>query len=305
MRSKYFRISVTKRCNLSCYYCHKEGNYSAANEELTPAEFQTACEVALDAGFTKFKLTGGEPTYRKDLGEIVSRLSQLSLPDFSMITNGTLLEDCAQVLWNCGLRRLNVSLNTLNPKKFRMLQRNSNLSVGKILRGIEAAQQVGFKHIKLNFVFVNEESRSDLKELISYVSGKDLTLVLLPVMEETSYYTLGYLYELLKDYGIEDEEVIADNEGIKKRLIRLKAKSKVLLRMDELAEKRPYIFCVECEESKKCREGIFPIRLSADGELIPCMASSKHRISIRQQLANRDTSALKAAFNKIKGWYSK
>lgn len=303
MESKYFRISVTKHCNLSCFYCHKEGNHLPSTKELTPLELQTACEAALNFGFTKFKLTGGEPTYRKDLCEIIVRLSQLALPDFSMITNGTLLEDCAQNLWNSGLRRLNVSLNTINPNKFRIIQRRSNISLEKILRGIKTAQRVGFEHIKLNFVFFNEDSRNDLTELIKYVSGKDLTLVLLPVIAEDSHYTLNYLYELLKTYGIEEEETITDCESIQKRLIRLKNNSKVLLRMDELAEKKPYVFCDECKVREKCREGIFPIRLSADGELIPCLASSEHRLSIIDKLTARDMPALRAAFNTIKGWY--
>lgn len=275
-----------------------------AMKELTPAEIQTACEAALDFGFTKFKLTGGEPTYREDICAIVSRLAQLSLPDFSMITNGTLLEDCAQNLWDSGLRRLNVSLNTLSPKKFRVLQKKSKVTVEKILRGIKLAQQVGFEHIKLNFVFFNEESRKDLPELLNYVSGKDLTLVLLPVIAKNSHYNLAYLYEILKIYGIVAEEVITDGEGIKKRLIRLKMNSKVLLRMDELSEKKPYVFCGACKSQRQCREGIFPIRLSADGELIPCMANLQNRISIRAQLAAHDMSALKTAFTKIKGWYN-
>lgn len=305
MKSKYFRISVTKRCNLSCPYCHREGNFSAATDELTPQEIQTACEAALDAGFTKFKLTGGEPTCRKDFGEIVSRLSKLPLPDLSMITNGTLLEDCARDLWNCGLRRLNVSLNTLNPKKFRTLQRRANFSVEKILRGLNEAQLVGFKHIKLNFVFVNEESRNDLTDLLNFINGKDFTLVLLPVIERNSNYTLKELHELLTTYGITGEETITDNEGIKKRLIRLTTNAKVLLREDELAQKKPYAFCDACKMSAHCREGIFPIRLSADGKIIPCLANSEHRISIRRQLAAQDMSALKSVFRKIEGWYNR
>ena len=190
-------------------------------------------------------------------------------------------------------------------KKFRTLQRRSNISVDKILRGIVAAQRVGFEHIKLNFVFFNEASRNDLAELIRYVSGKDLTLVLLPVIEAGSHYTLSDLYELLKVYDIEDEETITDREGIQKRLIRLKGDSKVLLRLDELADKKPYTFCRVCVAKKQCREGIFPIRLSANGELIPCLASSAHRISIRNQLAARDMTALQVAFNTIRGWYER
>ena len=302
-KSKYFRISVTSHCNLSCFFCHREGNFTNRKDELSPRDFQTACRVALECGFQKFKLTGGEPTLRNDICEIVSKLSELNLPDFSMITNGTTLNQKAKSLWNAGLRRINVTLNTLNQNKFKQIN-NTDIPISNILKGIEAARNVGFRNIKLNFVYFDESSKQDFEDLISYIKGNDMTLVLLPVISNDIYYGLNDLYELLRVYEIDSEELVTDREGIQKRLIYLKSGAKILLRLDELAENRPYVFCQKCSNSKICREGIFPIRLSAQGELIACMASLEHRISIKNFLKSDDIDSIKDAFSKIDRWYS-
>ena len=304
--SKYFRISLTEKCNLDCYYCHKEGNFSTQNFLMTPKDLKFVCEIALQAGFRKFKLTGGEPTLRCDICEIITELSALNLPDLSMITNGTRLCELATDLKRAGLPRLNVTLNTLNPKRFEKIQRKkiSENVLEKIINGIDAAQNVGFRNIKLNFVYFDEDSQKDLSELISFVKSRDCILVVLPVLQNLRY-TLEYLYDLIKNFGIDDEEILTDAEGIRKKLIRLKNGARILLRIDELANKKPYIFCQDCTNKKICREGIFPIRLSAKGEIIPCMASFENRIDIFPLIKERNIVALKKTFEKINLWYRK
>ena len=316
--AKYFRISVTKNCNLNCYYCHREGNFTNSNVELTADDFAFVCSAALQSGFKKFKLTGGEPTVREDICEIIEKLSALNLPDLSMITNGTRLADISAELWQAGLRRLNVSLNTLNPERFKVIQRGENFSknksadsnsaekysktLQKILRGIEVARQTGFKNMKLNFVYSTDESLQDLKDLIIFSAEHDCILVLLPVIEKNFYCTLDYLYDLIKSFGIIREEIITDSEGIRKRLVYLKNSGKVLLRVDELANCKPYIFCEKCLQKKICREGIFPVRLSADGVIIPCMASQENRLNVFDFIKCRDRENLISAFEKVKRW---
>ncbi len=301
--SRYFRVSVTNRCNLSCFFCHKEGNHSNCWEELSPKELQFVCKEAYEAGFQKFKLTGGEPTLRSDICTIVSMLSKLNLPDLSMITNGTYLSELAKDLWDAGLRRLNITLNTLNQKRFQQIQKAGTVSVETILQGIKIAQKVGFENIKINFIYRDEASEQDLEDLLVYAKEYGFVLVVLPVLSEQCYYTLEYLYDKLQGYGIKSERIIFDNEGIRKRFICLYSGAKVLLRVDELSERKPYVFCKECLEQRICREGIFPIRLSAGGELIPCMASEEHHISIKDFLVNQDRKGIKEAFAEIDGWY--
>ena len=300
--SSYFRISVISKCNLACQFCHREGNYARLEEILTPQEIQFACKVALKAGFNKFKITGGEPTEREDLDVIVSLLSQLHLPDLSMITNGTNLVALSQKLWNAGLRRINVTLNTLDPKRFQQFRPKKGIDVQSIVKGIEVAKQAGFEHLKINFVFFDKDSEKDLEDLIEFVRKTNLTLVVLPVINDNRLYSLDDMYNLIKTYGIRSEEIIVDNEGLRKRNIYLNGGGTVLLRIDELAWKRPYSFCSKCANSLKCREGIFPIRLSANGELITSLADFEHRINVRNIFGNRDEDVLKDAFRKITLW---
>ena len=301
-KSKYLRISVTNTCNLSCFYCHKEGNHSLDQNMLSPKEIQTLCRIGLAMGYEKFKLTGGEPTMRRDICEIISRLAALGLPDLSMITNGTTLADQAADLWKAGLRRVNVTLNTLNPKRFQSIQGSGAVSVDAILEGISAAKRVGFQNIKMNFVYFDDDSEKDLKELLNFSGECGCTLVVLHVLSKQSFYSLDFLYYKLQSYGIAKEELIVDREGIRKRLIQMKSGAVALLRMDELADRKPYVFCSDCADRKECREGIFPVRVSANGELIPCMASLKHRIPIAHLLADPNEAAIRQAFSTIEGW---
>ncbi len=300
--SKYFRVSVTDKCNLSCFFCHREGNDSECVDELSPKELQLACKIAHEMGFQKFKLTGGEPTVRNDICTIVSLLSKLNLPDLSMITNGSLLSEQAGDLWKAGLRRINITLNSLNQERFQRIQTTRQVSVASVLQGIEAACSVGFKNIKINFVYFDEDSERDLEELLVYTKERGFTLVVLPALAVQSYYTLDYLYNKIRAHGIVSEDIISDSEGIRKRLISLVSGASVLLRLDELAAQKPYVFCGKCSVRENCREGIFPVRLSANGELIPCMASREHRISIRPLLSNQNVRGIMQAFATIDGW---
>lgn len=301
--SKYLRLSITNKCNLSCFYCHREGNYSNQQKELSPDELQLMCQIALDMGFQKFKLTGGEPTLHSDIYGVISRLTELKLPDLSMITNGITLSKQATSLWDAGLRRINVTLNTLRQERFHYIQQNNAHSIETVLQGISKAQDIGFKNIKINFVYFDESSKQDLKELLAFVKEYNCTLVVLPILGTTTNYTLNYLYNILKTYGIEQENVFTDREGISKRLIKMNSGANVILRMDELGKRKPYCFCSDCVDYHKCREGIFPIRVSTDGELIPCMASMNHRIPIRDFLAERNTDGIRQAFFAIQGMY--
>lgn len=306
--SRYFRISVTGRCNMSCRWCHKEGNTSQPRpeNELSAGDIAFACECALDSGFMKFKLTGGEPTIRSDIAEIVSSLAKLNLPDLSMITNATRLNSLAKTLWDSGLRRLNISLNSLNPERLAKTQAiNNDITPSKILQGLDAANEAGFRNIKVNFVFRDNESESDLRDMIEYFKDKSHIIVLLPVIDGGEYYSLERLHEIVRSYGVIHEEVITDNEGIRKRLITLQCGAKILLRADELGILRPFTFCGECSMKESCREGIFPLRMTYDGVLAPCMASHEHRINIRGFLRTRDYDGVMSAFEMIHKYYRK
>jgi molybdenum cofactor biosynthesis enzyme MoaA len=157
--------------------------------------------------------------------------------------------------------------------------------------------------MKINFVYAGMESDKDLNDLLEFVSNRNLILVILPVIEESKeQITLNNIYEKIKVMGIKEEKSYIDNEGIEKRFIELLSGAKVLLRAEELSDHKPYVFCKECNEKAMCREGIFPLRFSSTGDLIPCLASNNNRVSIRDAIKARNDKEVVSAINMIRNW---
>ncbi|MFQ6122659.1 MAG: GTP 3',8-cyclase MoaA [Dehalococcoidales bacterium] len=159
----YLRISVTDRCNLRCIYCMPaEGVHLMPHSDiLSYEEIYTIAEAAADLGINKVRITGGDPLVRAGLPELVRMLAQIdAIDDISLTTNGVLLAHYATELKQAGLRRVNVSLDTLKPDKFKYITRGSNLS--NVLEGIKVAQSVGLNPIKINMVVMSGVNDDEL-----------------------------------------------------------------------------------------------------------------------------------------------
>ena len=162
------RVSVTDRCNLRCTYCMPEDVTFLDRSELLSFEEITAfVRVAASLGVNKIRLTGGEPLMRKELHTLVRMLVAVpGITDIGLTTNGILLADQAPALFDAGLRRLNVSLDTLDPTRFRELTRRAG--VEKVLAGLTAAKRVGFDPIKVNAVAIRGFAEYDVVPLARY-----------------------------------------------------------------------------------------------------------------------------------------
>lgn len=149
------RISVTDRCNIRCFYCMPADNVEFMNrtELLTFEEIERFVKIAVPLGVNKIRLTGGEPLVRRDLHKLVQKIADIDgIKDIGLTTNGILLADQAQLLWDAGLRRINISLDALDPVKFKEITRREGYE--KVLEGIQAAQDVGFDPVKVNAVSI-------------------------------------------------------------------------------------------------------------------------------------------------------
>jgi cyclic pyranopterin phosphate synthase len=173
-RVTYLRVSLTDRCNYRCTYCMPE-----AGVELVPRadvlrfeEIEALVRAMRALGVRRVRLTGGEPTVRKDLIDLVRRLAALGLDDLSLTTNGQLLRGLAQPLREAGLSRLNVSVDTLDGARFRALTRRGDLAV--VLDGIEAAREAGFTGTKLNAVVMGGQNDHELPSLAEYAWARDV-----------------------------------------------------------------------------------------------------------------------------------
>ena len=157
------RISVTDRCNIRCFYCMPEEGveFMDRSEILTFEEIERFVRVAVTLGMTKLRITGGEPLVRRDLPRLVERLKSVpGIQDLALTTNAVLLEQHAQALYDAGLRRLNIHLDTLDRERFKQITRRDDLP--RVLAGIEAARRVGFAKIKLNIVAVKNLIEPDV-----------------------------------------------------------------------------------------------------------------------------------------------
>ena len=163
------RISVTDRCNIRCFYCMPEDNpvFMERREILTFEEIERFVRVAVRLGINKVRLTGGEPLVRHDLPVLVGKLAAIpEITDLALTTNGILLPEQAGQLYDAGLRRINIHLDTLDPAKFRQIVRRDMFA--RVLEGIFACKRLGYGPIKLNAVAVRGLIEEDLVPLAQF-----------------------------------------------------------------------------------------------------------------------------------------
>lgn len=170
------RISVTDRCNLRCIYCMpEEVTFLDKGELLSFEEIARFVRVVVSLGVNKLRLTGGEPLLRKDLHRLVEMLVAVpGIQDLGLTTNGLLLAQQADALHQAGLKRLNLSLDTLDANRFQHLARRSGLDL--VLRGIERAKEAGFQRIKVNAVIIRGVNEMDVVPLATYARKMGLQM---------------------------------------------------------------------------------------------------------------------------------
>ena len=150
----YLRISITDKCNLRCQYCMPEDGVNLLKHEdiISFEEIAKVVETSAKYGIDKIRITGGEPLVRRGITDLIRMIASVDgIKDLAMTTNGFLLEKYIEQLHDAGLRRLTVSLDTLNPTRFKELT-SRDLEISQVLRGLEKTSELGFKSIKLNTV---------------------------------------------------------------------------------------------------------------------------------------------------------
>ena len=180
----YLRVSVTDRCNYRCVYCMAENmTFLPKQDLLTLEELDRLCSAFVARGVKKLRLTGGEPLVRRDIMVLFRSLSRHlqsgALEELTLTTNGSQLTRFARELVDCGVKRINVSLDTLDPAKFRDVTRWGD--VAKVLAGIDAAQAAGL-HVKINAVALKGMNEDEIPALMEWAHGRGMDLSLIEVM---------------------------------------------------------------------------------------------------------------------------
>jgi cyclic pyranopterin phosphate synthase len=171
------RISVTDRCNIRCFYCmpNESVQFKPRHEILSFEEIARFVSVVAQMGVRRLRLTGGEPLVRADLPQLVAQLARLpDVADLALTTNGTLLAEQAAALRRAGLRRVNVSLDTLSEKTFQRISRRPGLD--RVLAGIAAAQEVGFESVRLNAIAIRSLTDAEIVPLARFARERGLEL---------------------------------------------------------------------------------------------------------------------------------
>ncbi len=180
----YLRVSVTDRCDLRCFYCMSEDmTFLPKADLLTLEELDRLCSAFIAKGVRKLRLTGGEPLVRRNVMSLVRSLSRHlgtgALDELTLTTNGSQLARFAGELRDCGVRRINVSMDTLDAAKFRAITRWGDLD--KVLAGIEAARAAGLA-VKINAVALKNLNEEEIPALMEWAHGKGMALTLIEVM---------------------------------------------------------------------------------------------------------------------------
>ncbi|SCL75639.1 Cyclic pyranopterin monophosphate synthase [Methanoculleus chikugoensis] len=278
------RISLTQRCNLRCIYCHAEGEVNP-EEQMSAEDIAELMRVGVQFGIRSIKFTGGEPLLRRDLVDIIR-----SVPpgvESSLTTNGTLLAAKAADLKEAGLARVNVSLDTLRPERYRQITGKDCLA--DVLEGIDAAIEVGLTPVKLNMVLLDGINEDELDDFMAFVRSKrDVILQVIELME----------FNECKFHGDVDGVEQDLNERAKRVVTRrMHHRKKYCLDGAEVEVVRPLHnteFCAFCNR----------LRVTSDGKLKPCLLRSDNLIDIRGKHGKELEDAFREAVGRRKPFFT-
>ncbi len=275
----YLRISITDRCNLRCGYCMpKEGLSVIGHEDILKyEEILRIVDVAVKMGIAKVRITGGEPLVRRGAVDFIARLSALSgLTDISLTTNGVLLESYADSLFQAGIKRINISLDSLNEQKYACITRGGELKT--VLRGIDAAHQEGFNPVKINTVVIkgtNDDEILDFARLSLKKPFQIRFIELMPMGRAGDLYAGKYISNDIIRKKIEGEfhleALLGKNNHTDgpARVYRIEGAKGTIGFISPISSH----FCRNCNR----------LRLTADGHLRACLLSDGE-INLREAL---------------------
>jgi GTP 3',8-cyclase len=291
----YLRVSVTDRCDLRCFYCMSEDmTFLPKADLLTLEELDRLCSAFIAKGVRKLRLTGGEPLVRRNVMSLVRSLSRHlqtgALRELTMTTNGTQLARFASELRDCGVRRINVSLDTLNAAKFRAVTRWGELD--KVLAGIEAARSAGLA-VKINAVALKNLNEDEIPSLIEWAHGNGMALTLIEVMPMgeigagriDQYVPLSLLRaRLAKQFTLSD---LDESTGGPARYVRVAETGGTLGFITPMTHN----FCESCNR----------VRITCTGTLHTCLGQEDASDLRKPLRASEDNALLAAAIDRAIG----
>jgi cyclic pyranopterin phosphate synthase len=293
----YLRVSVTDRCDFRCVYCMSENmQFLPKKELLTLEELDRMCSTFVDLGVKKLRITGGEPLVRRDIMTFFQSMSRHlesgALEELTLTTNGSQLARFAQPLYDVGVRRVNISLDTLDEEKFARVTRWGRLA--QVLKGVDAAQAAGLK-VKINAVALKDFNEDELITMTQWCASRDIALTWIEVMpmgdlgnedRVGQYWSLKDLrHQLAQHYTLTE---LSERTGGPARYVRLEETGQKIGFITPLTHN----FCESCNR----------VRLTCTGELYLCLGQ-EDMADLRAPLRNnpKDDAPLQEAIHKAIG----
>jgi len=278
----YLRISLIDRCNFRCQYCMPEGSdleYALQQNLLTQDELLTLIrDVFMPVGFSRFRLTGGEPLIRPGIVELVRSIAALpDTQDLAMTTNAFLLADLAQDLYDAGLRRINISLDSLKPEVFdQIIGHRGKSRWQQVWEGIQAAHRVGFNPLKLNVVVIPGVNDTEVLDLAALSIDREWHIrfiEFMPIGNDFLFNNRGWIdseelrRRIRAQWGLTEGQVRGNGPADVFQIPGAKGTLGFISQMSEC-------FCDRCNR----------MRLSADGWLRPCLLNETGQVDLKTQL---------------------
>lgn len=281
-KHSYLRISVTDRCNLRCTYCMPAGGifWKEHSAILNYEEIRRLAKLFVELGVTKIRLTGGEPTIRKNIEDLIGKLSELAgIETLAMTTNGLFLKDKALTYKECGLNALNISLDTLKKERFIRITKRDNFE--SVINGILSSISAGFSQIKLNVVVMKGINDDEVLDFIDFIKDKPINIrfiELMPFKENNWDFSQFVPYSQIKETIEQKYKLIS----IKREASNV-AKDfciRGLLGTVSFITSMSESFCGNCNR----------IRLTADGKLKTCLFGN-NEISLKDAMRRGATDS--------------
>jgi cyclic pyranopterin phosphate synthase len=292
----YLRLSVTDRCDFRCIYCMAETmQFLPRQQVLTLEEIERTARLFISQGVRKVRLTGGEPLVRPGIVGLCQRIAAMpGLRELVMTTNGSQLSKLAQPLADAGVQRLNISLDTLDPKRFRSITRTGEL--GRVLQGIEAARNAGFAAIKLNTVALHGRNSDEVPALVDFAiaNGLDISFIEeMPLGDVGRSRTEGYCSSAWVRERIAERYTLLDSaeqSGGPARYVRVSGHPNTRIGFISPISQH---FCDTCNR----------VRLTAEGRLLLCLGH-EHSLDLRgllRRYPGEDAPVLEALRKALQG----
>jgi GTP 3',8-cyclase len=280
------RLSLTDRCDLACIYCrpHKQDGY--LDERLDLEAWQTMVRGLVAAGVRRVRLTGGEPLLHQDIVAVVRFLDTLGLDDVAVTTNATRLEKLARPLREAGLRRVNISIDSLDSDRFLRMTRGGKLD--RVLRGVDAALAAGFDEIKLNAVIVRDENDVEIESLVRWSWERGIVPRLLEVMAIGEGANLKDRVVTVNEMRARLAHLLLAGDAAREKD---RGPARYLVAREDASSTRPRKVGFISGTSDTYCKGCDRLRVASDGMLRPCLATNDG-LSAAQLAKSGDSAAV-------------